>query len=328
VKLRILIPAILVLPVLLCASVSAKDRSAYSPGDHQLQLKVGGYARTAVLHVPAAYRRSAPPPLVIGLHGAGGNGADFLAGDGWSELSEREGFLVVAPDGLPARPDYPSNLVLNPRLWNSGQLEASGPRAKIDDVAFIRALMKLIARKVPYDARRVYVTGHSMGGGMTFRLARAMGDRITAIGTVAGIASDEAPPLPRPVPTLFIYGELDPLMPLEGGRSRTPWGSRTTLPVPQYVSRWATALDCDSTPNVTRDDGQLRIAEFRTAQGEMRLRWITIKGQGHAWPGGQSHKLLRRWLGPETNNLDATAAIWQFFATATPLPIAPASGGE
>ncbi len=327
-RLRICAPGILIFVYFLVATAGAQAAPDYAPGDHRLTLKVGGYERTAMLHVPASYRRDAPPALVIGLHGAGGDGADFLTANGWSRLSDHEGFLVVAPDGLPARPSLPANFFLNPRLWNCGQLPSSSERSRIDDVAFLGALLELLAQKTPFDERRVFLTGHSMGGCMTFRLARRMSDRIAAIATVAGIPSDDSPALARALPTLFIHGEKDPLLRAAGGPQRTPWGSRSTQPVPWYMKHWASALGCDGEPSVKRDDDRLRVAEFHSCRDQASFRWITIKGQGHGWPGGKSHPLLRRWLGPETDNLDATTVIWEFFAAAAPLPIAPAKPGE
>jgi polyhydroxybutyrate depolymerase len=285
------------------------------PGTSRISISSGGYVREAVLHVPKGYDPAAPPPLVVGLHGAGGNGEQFMRGGGWAEMSDRAGFVFAAPDGLPARPRAPADFLTNPRLWNSGQLRAGSPRTEINDVAFVAALLDDLKTRAPYDVKRVFVTGHSNGGGMTFRLAGKLADRIAAIGTVAGLVADESPRPAWPVPTLYILGTQDPLVPLNGGESRLPWGARTTKPVAEYLATWAKAIGCAPAPVVLSEAEGVKTAEYRPAGDGPRLRVLYLEGHGHAWPGGKDSALGRRLLGPDTARIDATETIWNFFAS-------------
>ncbi|HTU25841.1 MAG TPA: PHB depolymerase family esterase, partial [Pirellulales bacterium] len=166
---------------------------AITPGRSTLKIQVGGWERTALVHVPSGYQASQKPPLVLALHGAGGSAAGMLDNDGWAAKADAEGFVVVAPEGLPAKPRDPANFFTNPQVWNAGQLRAGSPRSAIDDVAFIRQLLDVLRSRTPHDERRVFCTGHSNGGGMTFRLANELSDRIAAIGTVAGLMAVENP---------------------------------------------------------------------------------------------------------------------------------------
>jgi len=291
----------------------AEGRAA--PGAHRIAIESGGYRRGAVLSVPKGYDPSAPPPLVVGLHGAGGNGEQFMRSGGWAEVSDRECFLFVAPDGLPARPRSEANFLTNPRLWNSGQLRPGAPRTEIDDVAFVAALLDDLRARAPYDPKRVFVTGHSNGGGMSFRLAARLADRIAAIGTVAGLVADEASHPVRPVPTIYLLGTKDPLVPLDGGVSRTPWGSRTTKPVADYLATWAKAIGCAPTPVTVSGAGGVRTVEYRPEGDGPLLRVLYLEGHGHSWPGGRDPGLAQRAMGPVTATLDATETIWVFFAS-------------
>jgi len=303
----------LVLLVAICAG--AARLSAGPPGTRRISVSSGGYVREAALHVPPGYDPASPPPLVVGLHGAGGNGEQFLRGGGWADASDRFGFLFVAPDGLPARPGGAPNFLTNPRLWNSGQLKPGSPRTAIDDVAFVSALLADLKRRTPYDPKRVFVTGHSNGGGMTFLLAGKLADRIAAIATVAGLVADPDPKPSRPVPTLYVLGTKDPLTPLAGGESHLPWGKRTTRPVPEYLATWAKAIGCAPAPVTVSDAGGVKTVEYRPAGDGPRLKVLYLEGHGHSWPGSHDPRLVNEAMGPVTATIDATATIWAYFVS-------------
>jgi polyhydroxybutyrate depolymerase len=295
----------------LAAPIAAQGPGA---GTKRIVVSSGGYAREAVLHVPKGYDPSAPPPLVVGLHGAGGSGEQFTRGGGWAEMSDRAGFVFVAPDGLPARPNAAADFLTNPHVWNSGQLRTGSPRTGVDDVAFVAALLDDLKTRAPYDPKRVYVTGHSNGGGMSFRLAGKLADRIAAIATVAGLVADPDPRPVRPVPTLFILGTKDPLTPLAGGESHLPWGSRTTKPVPEYLATWAKAIGCATTPVTVSDANGVKTVEYRPKGDGPRLKVLYLEGHGHFWPGSREPGVVQRTMGPVTATIDATETIWAWFA--------------
>jgi polyhydroxybutyrate depolymerase len=284
------------------------------PGTFTLVVQSGGFDRANHVHVPSGYQANSKPPLVLALHGAGGNGAGMLDHDGWSAKSDQEGFIVVAPDGLPAKPNEESNFFTNPNVWNAGQLRRGSQRTAIDDVAFVRKLLDTLKDKVPYDDRRVFCVGHSNGGGMTFSLAAAMSDRFAAIAVVAGSMAVANPRPARPMPTLFIIGTKDPLMPLDGGEVKLPWGSRKNPPVAEPLATWAKALGCAAEPQQVSDAKGLKKVVYPSPSGGPTLTVIYIDGQGHNWPGGKA-TLPKSMVGPTTDKLDATAAIWDFFKT-------------
>lgn len=289
------------------------------PGQFEITTKSDGYSRTALIHIPKGYQASSPPPLVIALHGAGGGGESILTHDGWAKLADQKGFIVVAPDGLPARPRLPGNFLANPQLWNSGQLREGAPRAKIDDVAYIRTLLDELKTKVPYDTTKVFATGHSNGGGMTFRLGAEMADRLAAIGTVAGMVAIEKPQPAKPLPTLFIFGTEDPLLPLKGGESSLPWGSRTTPPVKDLLAKWASAINCQTEVAIAKEDDALQLVRYPSKNAGPELFVLYLKGHGHAWPGGTREVPARvqEMTGPNTSKLDAAAELWKFFEQST-----------
>ena len=290
-----------------------------TPGTFTLVVKSGGFDRVAQIHIPTGYKADQKPSLVLLLHGGGGGATHALEKDGWAAKPNKEGFLIVAPEGLGALPKLPTNFKINPALWNSGQLNARSPRAMIDDVAFVRELLDELKEKVPYDESRVFSTGHSNGGGMTFKLAADLSERFTAIGMVAGRMVVENPKPRKPLPTLYIIGTKDPLMPLEGGEVKSPWGSWLNPPVVEQLAKWAAAIGCETELKVVSDkdglkkDG-LKKVEYPSKTSGPTLAVIYIDGHGHHWPGGKA-VLPDSIMGPNTKTLDATDTIWEFFNT-------------
>lgn len=295
-------------------SPAAEVPSPPVPGRFTLTTKSGDFDRRAQLQIPAAYRASRKLPLVLLLHGAGGTGVGVLDRNGWAAKADREGFIAVAPDGLPARPRSPADFRTNPQVWNSTQLNERSPRAAIDDVAFLRQLLDELKEKVPYDEGRVYCAGHSNGGAMTFRLAGELSDCFAAIGNVAGaiILGDAGPK--KPLPTLYMIGTKDPLMPVDGGEVKLPWGgTRQNRPIAEPLADWAEAIGCHREPQTVFDKDGVKKVEYPSLNDGPTLTVFYLAGHGHHWPGG--HGLLpERLAGPNASKLDATDALWEFFA--------------
>jgi len=292
---------------------AAEPNQGPRPGRSTLTLTSGGLERSVELVIPPAYSAAQKPPLVILLHGAGGSGAIALEKDGWEKKANREGFLVVAPDGLPVRVRQEANFQTNPRVWNSGQLRAISPRALVDDVAFINQLLDELKIKAPYDEQRVFCVGHSNGGGMTFRLAAELSERFAAVGTVAGQMAIDNPQPKKPVPMLYIIGTEDPLLPLAGGEIELPWAKRTNPPVKEFLTKWAVAIGCQDEAITLSDKPDLKTVEYPSKTNGPTLKVHYLKGHGHQWPGA-TPRLRQTRGGPVNTKVNATDTLWEFFA--------------
>jgi len=253
-----------------------------SAADHRVSLPHGGILRSYLLHVPPV---PGPWPLVMMLHGAGGS-AEFAAEEtGWSRLADSAGFAVVYPEGVPVKPHKAPKFLTNPQEWNDGP-----GHGRHDDVGFLLAVLVDLADRI--DPKRVYLTGFSNGAGMTFRFAAEHVNRVAAIAPVAGHCWAPDPKPSRPIPTYYLIGDCDPLVPLSGGPARTPWGKVEGRPaVADTLYRWAAAIG--SPPG--SDQFPVRV----------------IPGHGHHWPGGKA-LLGERLGGPAATDVDATAEIWEF----------------
>jgi polyhydroxybutyrate depolymerase len=254
----------------------------FPPGGHRVSLSPGGHDRSYLFHVPPAL---GPLPLVMMLHGAGGS-AQFAADEtGWSQLADKAGFTVVYPEGVPVYPKRVSKFLTNPQEWNDG----SG-RGHEEDVGFLLAVLDDLDHIA--DLSRVYITGFSNGAGMAFRFTAEHADRVAAIAPVAGHCWVADPHPSRTVPTFYLTGDADPLMPIDGGQARTPWGKVQGRPaVADTLHRWAAAI------------GQPPGSELFPVR--------IIADHGHHWPGGKA-LLGERLGGLASPAVDATDEIWDF----------------
>ena len=286
-------------------------------GMQEVRVTQGGIARSYVVYRPA---REGSLPLVVMLHGAGGRARQALENYRWDRLADREGFVVAAPQGLPARPRAAASLVFNPNVWNDGSERFTPERRAIDDVAFVAAVIDNVASRAAIDRTRVYVAGMSNGASMAFRVASRMPERFAAVAAVAGHFWDPPARIAPPLSLLLIAGERDPLNPLAGGNGRDPWGGGTIAKPPMIRSAqaWAAAVGCRAETEPNHPDLPPQLIHM-PPQG---VRWtgcppgtavvmMTIHGMGHVWPGAV-RELPERLVGPRPANFDATRGIWAF----------------
>ncbi|MEZ6140472.1 MAG: PHB depolymerase family esterase [Zavarzinella sp.] len=264
--------------------------------NHQrVQLTVGASIRTWMYYAPHSAADESLP-LVLMLHGAGGSSIFSATETGWSKLAEHEKFVVVYPDGLPPDKEKPAKFLTNPQEWNDG----SGRALNHQDEEFIIKLISSMLDRYPINARRIYLTGFSNGAGMAFRLAAHHPELFAAIAPVAGHCWLENSPFVRQIPTYYLIGGADPLMPVAGGVTRTPWGKIENRPsVLNSLNRWRTILQLPhltSLENTHQDGFQIQI----------------IPNLGHHWPGGAG-QMGEKLGGPHHKEIDATQLIWDFF---------------
>jgi polyhydroxybutyrate depolymerase len=200
-----------------------------TPGNHAVKLTVGKLERRFVIHVPPQYDGNKAVPIVLMLHGAGGNSENVQTQTGWDDKADEVGFLAVFGNAMPPFPNLPENLVTNPQFWNDGSGRGAIAKRDVDDVGYIKAMLDYVKGKFNVDAKRIFVTGFSSGASMTWRVGAELSDEVAAIAPVSGHFWLKNSELKRPVPVLFIIGTDDPLNPLQGGEVTLPW-----LSIKQY----------------------------------------------------------------------------------------------
>jgi len=269
-----------------------------------------GRKRTLRIYVPP--RHTEPLPIVLVLHGGGGTGGgmEWLTRRGFNRIADRDGVIVVYPDGI----DHG---------WNDGRgANRSAADAAVDDVGFLRTLPGQLASLHPIDRARVYVTGISNGGMMSYRLACDAADVFAAAAPVAAnmaVELDAACHPARAMPLLIMNGVDDPIMPWKGGLIRVLWMTRgTVLSAEASAARWLALDHCgalEPQPVLEADppDGTSATPRSARCADASEVRLYEIRGGGHSWPRGEPY-LGRAIIGRVSQALDANQIIWKFFS--------------
>jgi polyhydroxybutyrate depolymerase len=260
-----------------------------------------GVQRSYIVYIPDSYANADEAyPLIFVLHGAGGSGQGTENFTAFNDLADEENFIVVYPDGLG-------------RVWNDGR--QGDPRvAPVDDVGFMEYLIDFLSANLNIDTQRIYATGYSMGGMMSYRLG-CESDRFAAVASVASTHPEyllESCFVAPPIPVMVIQGTDDRVVPWVGV-------SGGYISAFNTVRFWAEHNECQTAsgmeflPDLDPEDGTLVIHESRTnCTDNADVELYGVYGGGHNWPG---HPINVDFdLGLTTMDLDATAAIWEFFA--------------
>jgi polyhydroxybutyrate depolymerase len=268
---------------------------------------VGGQRRSYLVHVPARREPNEPVPVVLALHPARMNGATMAWLSGLNKKADEAGFIVVYPNGAGAR---------SSSSWNGGDLGGSAEQERVDDVAFLRAVLEELGRTFQVDARRVYATGLSNGAVMVYRLASELSDRIAAVAPVAGTMGTETCRPTRPVPILHFHGTNDEFIPFEGGKGVKSLSGPDYYSVDYSIRSWAKANECyeepatEELPERVRDGTRVVKKTYGGGKDGAEVVLVVIEGGGHTWPG---RPLPARLLGKTTANVSANDLMWEFF---------------
>lgn len=276
--------------------------------DGERTLAHDGRTRTYLVH---DFARETPAPVVVVLHGGGGNAGNAVRMTGFDRVAAREGFLAVYPNGTAGRS--------RGRLltWNAGHCCAAAMTNRVDDVGFIAALIDALVASGRADRTRVYVTGMSNGGMMAHRLAREIPDRIAAIAPVVGAVFGDEPPARTPMPAFIVVGATDGVVPPDGGplQLRALLGRRSAAdhdvaPALAQATYWATHNGCGAP--VSTETPRAATSSWTACTSGAPVVFHRIAGNGHAWPGGEAG---RRGAAAPSQAFNATEEMWAFFKT-------------
>jgi polyhydroxybutyrate depolymerase len=238
-------------------------------------LTSGGREREYRLFVPDSYDGQTPLPLVLNLHGTGGNAAGQAQDSGMESLASEEGFVVVGLQGLESR-------------WNVLLNDPGQP----DDVQYASDVLDDAIERVCVDERKVYATGFSGGARMSSRLACNLGERIAAIAPVSGIRWT-APCSGRAVPVVTFHGLADPQN-TYAGMAREEWVES----VEDALAGWATHNGCGEVRDETPEVNGVSVYSYGGCEADADVLLYRIAGLGHTWA---------------KNEIDATRVMWEFF---------------
>jgi polyhydroxybutyrate depolymerase len=241
-------------------------------------ITVDGRTRTYTLNLPPAYYESNGFSLVIAMHGGGGDANQFESTSRLSVKADAAGFIVVYPEGVK------SDGVLQARTWNAGKCCDYARDNNINDVKFISALIDELLAKYKIDPKKVYATGHSNGGMLSYRLACEISEKIAAIATsgCTMVVTQSCNP-ERPVPVLHMHSVLDARVPYTGGKGIT---GIYYPPIDSVLNVWSQINTCKTTAQVIKDDNDYRLTRWTDCSNNVTIQYYLTQDGGHAWPGG------------------------------------------
>jgi len=297
------------------SSSSGPDGQALAADNTLIQESVTseGMDREFYIHVPKGYDHNAKLPLVVCFHGGFGLGARMDELTGLDAVSDRNGFLLVYPQGIN-------------RHWNDGRNIDGHDR--YNDLQFFEDMLAHLERRWNIDPQRVYVAGISNGGFFSQYLALLLPNKIAACASVAAPLPDIVYNTRKPMkPTSIIYflGMSDPLVPFRGGpiHYKSFHDRGTVISAAETTQFWVKANKCNAVPRTidlpdldANDGTRVHYAQFTGGRGGSEVVVYGIEGGGHTWPGGKQY-LGEGTVGKTCRDINASELIWEFFRNHT-----------
>jgi polyhydroxybutyrate depolymerase len=278
---------------------------AVSAGD-EFAIEHQGTARHYLMHRPSD--NAAVRPVVMWLHG--------LRPPGWKNhtlaevdaAADREGFVVVYPEALDRRWNYPGQPDEPVRIQG----------IVVDDVGFIRQLIdELVSRKIA-DPERIYVVGDSRGGLMSFELMCRLADKIAAAGPLITGMTDrqrDGCKAVRPIPIFAVAGVNDPIQPYDGWLTDV----RRLLSIPETMEFWRAQHGCTGQtrrllPHRNQADlTRIALWEWTGCRTPNAVKLYRVAGGGHQVPSfTPAPPEWVREAGLQNQDIETIDEFWKF----------------
>ncbi len=217
-------------------------------------------------------------PLLICLHGGGGNVEWLARRSGLAESGRRRGFTVIFPEARDG--------------WIDSRPERGGG---MRDLNFIDALIDELVGGKRVDPSRICVFGISNGGLLVFRLARERPHRFAALATalanlpVADLPAGSAPSGP-PIPVAMVFGRHDRVMPWGGGqilRGEQLGVGGEVISAEETLQVWLqrnAAIAVPQKRHFVSGGYPVDVADYPAGPGGAPVRYVTLGEWGHRWP--------------------------------------------
>lgn len=257
-------------------------------------VKNNGYS----IHLPIGYTTSQTYPLVFNFHGMGSKAVKHERYCKMDKVADKEGFIVV----------YPQSTHFG---WNAG-LGLSSYSTGADDIGTLNKLLDTLESMYSIDKKRVYATGVSLGGSLTYRIACEMGDRIAAVASVSGLMTDSTLVhcnSVRHIPILHIHGTSDFVMKYSGMYQAN--GVEELLKIWTLKNQCTPQSDTLQIPKKNKSDKtSVHLIKYADCAGKSQVWFYKIENGGHTWPGGGKKF---RFMGRKSTDLNGSKAVWGFF---------------
>ncbi|MBT4995318.1 MAG: hypothetical protein HOM88_02485 [Hellea sp.] len=238
--------------------------------------------------------------VLFNLHGYGSDAIEQMNYTNFNNLAntKENNFILIHPQGAPLN----TALTSSSSHWNSGGWTIG---STVDDVDFIDTIIALVSQKYNLNQNRIYSTGMSNGGFMSYHLACNLSSKIAAVASVTGSMSSETYEScnpDHPTSILQVHGSIDVTVPFQGNSAL---GMRSVNDVMDY---WKLYNACDVDPtSIIIDYFEIEIAvqhdTYSNCLNDVHVELYKIEGMGHTWPYKGRY------------GISATEIIWEFINT-------------
>jgi polyhydroxybutyrate depolymerase len=291
--------AVLLLILSTCLFSCRKNKSSAKTYRFNETIMVDGLSRSYMLNLPPGYYESTGFSLVIAMHGGGGSASQFETTSKLTAKANASGFIVVYPEGTG---------IIN--TWNAGTCCGSGVTNNINDVKFISQLIDKLIARYKINPKKIYATGHSNGGMMSYRLACELPTKIAAIAPNGStMVVTQACNPSRAVPVLHMHSKLDQHVLYTGGYGNGVSGVYCP-PLDSVLNVWSLKNNCTTTGEVVISNSNYTQKRWRNCTNNVTIDYYLTNDGGHGWPGGLPG-------GPNSDtpstSINANDLLWNFF---------------
>ena len=280
-------------------------------GNHEITLSHEGLERRYLVHIPQNYDGE-KTSLVLVLHGGASNAEEIKERSEYDSISNRENFIVVYPEATGK-----TTFGKLAGAWNVGYRGGGqGYENNIDDVGYIKKVIEDISKKTNIDEKKIYATGISMGGMMSYQLACKLSNTISAIAPIGASLTTESCNPSDTVSVLHFHGTKDKFIPYNGGDSDDSLPKflvigRDYLSAEESVQTFKDLNNCEETAKISLQKNDVTCETYSSCDNNEEVTLCTIQEGGHTWPG--SEPALEAILGKTTETISATERSWDFF---------------
>jgi len=262
-----------------------------------------GIERCWLIHIPTGYRSDSNHPLIMNLHGFGGNKNALYNYSHFDVVAEENDVVVVYPQG------YQNS-------WNAGWCCGDAKDEDLDDVGFIVWLIDHISNVYSVDASRIYSTGHSNGCAMSHKLANEASEVFAAVGCMALYHLDQPSPSYTPVSLIEVHGLLDQIIPYGASYPSSLWfdqsldGDEGAI---QNIVEWSEMNGCSGgqLPTIFEEYYDYSIMGYDDCEGGTEVQLVTLNYAAHAPYPSNSYFL------DNPTNVNTVQIVWDFMSRFT-----------
>lgn len=251
-------------------------------------------SRQYFVHFPTGYTKDESYPLIMALHGGFGKAKDMEEYTGLSQKADEEGFMVVYPQGFL-------------RSWNAGECCGAAHKRGIDDAGFLASLADSLAHNYAVDKKRVFATGLSNGGFMTFKLLCDQPETFRAIAPVEASMVTKSCTPSQPGSIVQFHSYRDDYVPYQGGSGEGP-SDVYKPPVDSVLGVWADISGCNPQKVTVGVKPDYEKFAWKGCSSNTKIQLYVTNDGGHSWPGG-----TLTFPDSPSKAVDATDVMWNFF---------------